>query len=216
MTGKIEVRQHNTVDALSKDVTTLIGYGYTLLGEPFALDSLVCQMVIKGDDQPVTGLEYKVVERYSTTTIEKQLEVLLNDGWDLYGIPFQLGKNPVQAVKKGDIPVVSGISGAGGTGSEEIFAIDISDSTIVGRSVITAADAAAARTAIGAGTSNLALGTTGTTAKAGNYVPTSAEVAAALKAKAQIAALTAIADPATATAEAVATTLNAVIAALKA
>jgi hypothetical protein len=52
------------------------------------------------------------------------------------------------------------------------------DSTIttVGRNVITAATAAAARTAIGAGTSSLAIGTTGTTAKAGNYAPTSADI----------------------------------------
>lgn len=38
------------------------------------------------------------------------------------------------------------------------------------------ADAAAARSAIGAGTSNLAIGTTSTTAKAGNYVPAWTEV----------------------------------------
>lgn len=47
-------------------------------------------------------------------------------------------------------------------------ASQISDSTATGRSVLTAVDAPAARTAIGAGTSNLALGTTGTTAMAGN------------------------------------------------
>lgn len=47
-------------------------------------------------------------------------------------------------------------------------ATQISDSTATGRSVLTAVDAAAARTAIGAGTSNLAIGTTGTTAMAGN------------------------------------------------
>lgn len=47
-------------------------------------------------------------------------------------------------------------------------AANISDSSAVGRSVLTAADAAAARTAIGAGTSNLVIGTTGTTAMAGN------------------------------------------------
>jgi|GEM_PF-2814241 len=55
-------------------------------------------------------------------------------------------------------------------------ASDVSDSTITGRSVLTALDAAAARTAIGAGTSDLALGATGTTAKAGDYVPTWTEV----------------------------------------
>lgn len=45
---------------------------------------------------------------------------------------------------------------------------DITDSTVTGRSLITAVDAATARGAIGAGTSNLAIGTTGTTAAAGN------------------------------------------------
>jgi hypothetical protein len=48
-------------------------------------------------------------------------------------------------------------------------AVDVSDSTAVGRSVLTAADAAAARTAIGAGTSSLALGSTGSTAAVGNH-----------------------------------------------
>lgn len=47
-------------------------------------------------------------------------------------------------------------------------ASQISDSTATGRSVLTATDAAAARTAIGAGTSSLTLGTTGSTAAAGN------------------------------------------------
>lgn len=57
-------------------------------------------------------------------------------------------------------------------------AAQISDSTATGRSVLTAADAAAARTAIGAGTSNLALGTTASTAKAGNYSPPAATTTA--------------------------------------
>lgn len=47
-------------------------------------------------------------------------------------------------------------------------ATDISDSTSVGRNVLKAADGAAARSAIGAGTSSLVLGTTGSTAAAGN------------------------------------------------
>lgn len=45
----------------------------------------------------------------------------------------------------------------------------ISDSTTVGRAVLTAVDAAAGRAAIGAGTSSLALGATGSTAAAGNH-----------------------------------------------
>lgn len=48
-------------------------------------------------------------------------------------------------------------------------AAQVSDATAVGRSVLTAADAAAARAAIGAGTSNLAIGTTAGTAAAGSH-----------------------------------------------
>lgn len=55
-------------------------------------------------------------------------------------------------------------------------ASQITDSTATGRSVLTAADAAAARTAIGAGTSSLAIGTTGTTAMAGNKTFSFAEI----------------------------------------
>lgn len=47
-------------------------------------------------------------------------------------------------------------------------ATDITDSTATGRSVLTAANAGAARTAIGAGTSSLVLGTTAGTAAEGN------------------------------------------------
>lgn len=63
-------------------------------------------------------------------------------------------------------------------GNYQPTAANISDATEVGRNVLTAADAAAARTAIGAGTgsSNLALGTTSTTAKAGDYQPAAANI----------------------------------------
>lgn len=90
----------------------------------------------------------------------------------------------------------------------------LSGATAVGRQVMTAADATAARTAIGAGTSSLALGATSSTAKAGNYTPTTAEVSNALKAKTQITALAAV-DGA-AELSVVVDAVNAVIAALKA
>lgn len=47
-------------------------------------------------------------------------------------------------------------------------ASQISDATALGRQILQAVDAASARTLIGAGTSNLAIGTTATTAMAGN------------------------------------------------
>lgn len=61
-------------------------------------------------------------------------------------------------------------------GNYQPTAANISDSTTVGRAVLTAADAAAGRTAIGAGTSSLAIGTTSTTAKAGDYAPNAAAI----------------------------------------
>ncbi|MDE9365965.1 GDSL-type esterase/lipase family protein [Luteipulveratus sp. YIM 133132] len=54
----------------------------------------------------------------------------------------------------------------GATGSRT--SAQISDASTIGKALLTAADAAAARAAIGAGTSSLAIGTTGTTAAAGN------------------------------------------------
>lgn len=71
--------------------------------------------------------------------------------------------------------VDGGLSGKANS-SHTHTASNISDSTTVGRSVLTAADATAARTAIGAGTSNLAIGTTGTTASAGNHTHTAANI----------------------------------------
>lgn len=52
----------------------------------------------------------------------------------------------------------------------------ISDSSATGRSILAAVDAAAARSAIGAGTSSLALGTTASTAKAGNWTPAAGDI----------------------------------------
>lgn len=53
----------------------------------------------------------------------------------------------------------------------DLTAIAALSTTAFGRNLLTLADAAAVRSAIGAGTSNLAIGTTSTTAKAGDYNP---------------------------------------------
>jgi hypothetical protein len=63
---------------------------------------------------------------------------------------------------------------AGWTVGGTVASTDITDSTATGRAVLTAADAPTARTAIGAGTSSLVLGTTAGTAKAGDYAPPAA------------------------------------------
>ena len=55
-------------------------------------------------------------------------------------------------------------------------AANITDATVIGRNVLTAADGPAIRTLIGAGTSSLVIGTTGTTAAAGNRQATEAAI----------------------------------------
>lgn len=151
------------------------------------------------------------------------------------------------------------LAGGGGGGPTTVTWDDIEDKPAI---IAAGATQTEARTAIGAGTSNLTIGTTGTTALAGNTallalgttattaaagnhthgaattsaagfmssadktkldgvatganVFTAANAVAAIKDKTQITALTPIADPATADLEAVATLLNAVVAALKA
>lgn len=83
---------------------------------------------------------------------------------DTLKIKFGDGTNTWTALSYGNQTDISGKANVGHTHT----ASEISDSTATGRSVLTAASAAAARTAIGAGTSDLAIGTTGTTAMAGN------------------------------------------------
>lgn len=84
-----------------------------------------------------------------------------------------------QEIKAVRAELASGLSGKANS-THTHTAVQISDSTTVGRAVIVAADGAAARSAIGAGTgsSNLALGSTGTTAAAGNHTHTAAAVGA--------------------------------------
>jgi hypothetical protein len=85
------------------------------------------------------------------------------------------GTDTTRAVTPAGVKAVADTKAAS---SHTHTASQVSDSTATGRSVLTATDAVAARTAIGAGTSTLALGSTGTTAAAGNHTHTAANVGA--------------------------------------
>ncbi|WP_232839534.1 MULTISPECIES: phage upper tail fiber protein [Nocardia] len=87
-----------------------------------------------------------------------------NTDWQLIAEPSSTLANWRERVYPGS--PVSSVNGR--TGTVTTTAADITDSTVTGRSVLTAASASAARSAIGAGTSSLALGTTSTTAAAGD------------------------------------------------
>lgn len=93
--------------------------------------------------------------------------------WDLLaragvdGLGSVVSVNSVGPDGSGDVVLAPGDIGAADA-SHTHTATQISDSTAVGRDVLTAANAAAARAAIGAGTSSLIIGTTAGTAMEGD------------------------------------------------
>lgn len=89
------------------------------------------------------------------------------------GTDFQLIAEPSSVLgswRERTYPASPVSSVNGRTGAVDTSSADITDSTATGRALIKATDAAAARSAIGAGTgsSNLTIGTTSTTAMAGD------------------------------------------------
>jgi hypothetical protein len=90
-----------------------------------------------------------------------------------------VGLGNVSNLAPADLPVSTATQSAldgKAPASHQHTASQISDSTSFGRGVVTAASASAARAAIGAGTSDLALGTTSGTAKRGDYQPAAADI----------------------------------------
>lgn len=112
--------------------------------------------------------DYSAVQARNTTDLTNFVSSAIADGWQPLGTPtMAVDGSFVQAL-------VKGTANGGGGGPSEVTSADITDATTVGKNVLTAADAAAARTAIGAGTSSLVVGTAANQAKAGNYTPPNA------------------------------------------
>lgn len=110
---------------------------------------------------------YRVL-RAPIDQIEELMTELIAAGWQPIGAPAMTAPDTnmiYQAVVKGTP------DGGGGGGPVTITVSDISDASQVGKSVLIAADGESVRTAIGAGMSNLKVGTAATDAKAGNYTP---------------------------------------------
>ncbi|MFN1150337.1 hypothetical protein [Serratia liquefaciens] len=68
------------------------------------------------------------------------------------------------------------VSTPGDSGGGSVTSDQITDATDIGKKVLTAADAAAVRHDIGAGTSDLKTGPAATDAKPGDYKPASADI----------------------------------------
>lgn len=108
--------------------------------------------------------QYKVVKA-PVQDAERVIGEWLAKGWQPLGAPVMVEPNSSSIFQAMTIGTADG---GGGGGPVTIVVADITDATDTGKAVMLAADAAEARTAIGAGTSSLALGTTADTAMAGN------------------------------------------------
>jgi hypothetical protein len=118
---------------------------------------------------PIT--DYKVL-RAPLDQIELIVSQAIEAGWQPYGAPVGVKTNSSELAQI----VIKGTLDGGSGGPSTVTSDDITDASVIGRSVLTAADAPAVRAAIGAGTSSLTIGTTAATAKAGNYAPAWSEV----------------------------------------
>lgn len=152
-------------------------------GAPLALDTLKELADALADGQAdiggiLTALDNRVrFDAAQSLTGPQQAQARANIGAGTSNLT--LGTTSSTA-KAGDwMPTWANVSGkpASFTPSSHQHPVsEVSDSTAVGQALVTAADAASARTAIGAGTSNLSLGTTASTAKAGNWVPAASDI----------------------------------------
>lgn len=92
-----------------------------------------------------------------------------------------LGNDPnfattITTALAGKVPTSRTVAGHALSADVTLVANDISNATAVGKALMVAADQAAGRAAIAAGTSSLALGTTSSTAKAGDWKPASTDI----------------------------------------
>ena len=148
-------------DATSLKSEVLAATGQVPQGEPFVRGGFPGQALVTGT--PIVGYAsaaYNVIIGFDTADLKSKVNAAISATQQPIGGPVVRGDALIQ--------VLATITEAGGGGDVTVTSAQITDATTVGKSVLTAANAAAARTAIGAGTSSLTVGTTGTTAMAGD------------------------------------------------
>lgn len=149
-------------DAVSLKSEVLAATGQVPQGEPFVRGGFPGQALVTGT--PVVGYAsaaYNVIIGFDAADLKSKVNAAISPTQQPIGGPVVRGDALIQ--------VLATITEVGGdSGDVTVTSAQITDATTVGKSVLTATDAAAARTAIGAGTSSLAIGTTSTTAMAGD------------------------------------------------
>lgn len=132
----------DNIGQLNDAIASAIAGGEYPLGPPMVLGYKYAQAV--GEGAAITMTDYVVGIGQDYKTLEITSANLIADGYDLYGGVEALSPTLFAVVG------VKGLTGGGGS-SDPITAADITDASTVGRAVLTAADVAAARTALGLG-----------------------------------------------------------------
>lgn len=159
------------LDSIEQAMASAIGAGFQPVGQPvmqFPAEKTVLQVVAKGASSAIT--DYRIIKA-PVESISAAMAEAIADGYQPFERPIMLypaDKTMLQAVIKG--------SADGGGEQVTIVVADITDASDIGKTLMTAEDEEAARMAIGAGTSNLQVGSTADTAKPGNYQPTWGQV----------------------------------------
>ncbi|ODB61349.1 head fiber protein [Paenibacillus polymyxa] len=125
------------------------------------------------------GTEKNKAFQYLSNPNNIEAELSKLDGYKSFlgkGIYIEGENGELSLVGKNNPLPVAGLSGGGGG---PVTVDSITDASDVGKNLLKVADASAARAAIGAGTSNLKVGTAVTDAKAGNYTPAVADISGA-------------------------------------
>ena len=151
---------------LSARVTQAISIGWQPFQEiAITPEGLMLQAVVKGGDSEITT--YQAIPARNVTDMVRAVAKAVAAGWQpFHEVVFAPDGLMLQAIIEGD-------PGTGGGSGDEI-----TWGTLPGKPAVIGAGAtqAAARQAIGAGTSNLSVGTTATDAKAGNWTPSWGDV----------------------------------------
>lgn len=156
------------LDRLNGLIAAAVADGFSPHGSIIPISNGDVSIVMVDTGTPVDAC--KVIKAVGLVRFNQALADAVTDGF------YPVGRAEVGPNNTFFMVLAKG--GNTGGGAVTVTSDQITDASTVGKNVLKAADAAAARAAIGAGigNSNLVIGTTATQAKAGNWKPAAIDV----------------------------------------
>ncbi len=157
------------LDRLNGLIAAAVTDGFSPHGSIIPISNGDVSIVMVDTGTPVDAC--KVIKAVGLVRFNQALADAINDGF------YPVGRGETGPGNTFFMVLAKG-GDTGGGGAVTVTSDQITDASTVGKNVLKAADAAAARAAIGAGigNSNLVIGTTATQAKAGNWKPAAIDV----------------------------------------